>query len=405
MKKISGVLNTRISQVAGRFVSRYSTITDLERAFQDIHYRTMLAELFEHLLLFDEVAIVMNVDNSPLGILISEFGINDTANLIETGAIKLILRRVILTSKVGDIKNHITEFNGIPPVISGMIEVDNLFGNPTHCIDDAFKYVHYNYSRKERDMFSKRILPFIIIDSGNTGEKAVKILIDAYHSNSLSAVNLPYLVHENSLNHYQRSHMLKLAHELTDLMLIASNNYGMYNQESMYNIASKAVGEIMSAVNISNSMEKIVTVAERMPNLKALYLMDKVGFHSVFNIRQQSDSKLFRDWINTKTKEDDAEYIIKQYIDDCLIKEPGFFGTTKGKLVKSMVSYGISIGVGGAVTALLPVSLTVGMASGIVGTKVIEHVSNEFLNGLFKSLTAGWIPRQYLDTIRNTIND
>jgi hypothetical protein len=311
MKKISGVLNTNLPKIAGRFVSRKSKISDIDWALRDLHYRAMCAELFEHLLLFDEVAIVMNVDNSPLGILISEFGLNDTANLIETGAVKLILRRVLLTSKAGNAETGISESDGIPPVIPGMITEDNIFGDPAMCVNDAFNFVVYNYSKKDKEIFLKRVLPFIIVDNSNTGKKAVDLLTDAYHANSLSTIGLPYITHENALNYKQRGQMLNIAPEIVDLMVIASNNYGMYNQSSMYNIARKGVGELLNAMHISASMNEITSVAERMPNLQALYYTQKVSFHSLVKLRQQSNSKYFRNWINERTKEDDTESLLQ----------------------------------------------------------------------------------------------
>ncbi len=404
MKKISGILNTGLSRTAGRFVSGNFKITGMDLAFRPLYYRSMLAELFEHLLLFDEVAIIINIDNSPLGILIAEFGIDDTARLIESGAVKLILRRTLLTSKVGNIETGISELDGIPPVIPGMIETDNHFGDPVKSIEDSFRFVKLNYSKRERDMFLKRVLPFIVVDSSNTNERAIKLLVDAYHSNSLSTIGLPYIVHENSLDYKKRGHMLKLASEVTDLMLIASNNYGMYNQDSMYNIASKAVGEISNALHISSSMNKLTTVAEQMPDLKALYFMDKVGLHSVVNIRNQSDSQTFRNWINDRTKENNPEYIIKEYIDS-IAKQSGFFASKKGKLLKSMMSFGVSLGVGGIAALAVPTAPLVAGVSAIGGVKLAEHFSNEFLNGILSGLMAGWTPKQYLDTIKKTISD
>ena len=190
MKKISGVLNTGVSKVASRFVNEHAKPYGIELATRNVHYNLMLAELFEHLLLFDEVAIVMNVDNSPLGILISEFGLNDTAKLIETGAIKLILRRVLLVSKTGNRETGISELEGTPPVLSGMIVGEDIFGDPVKCINDAFRYVGYNYRGKERESFLNRILPYVIVDAGNSGDRAIKLITDAYHSNSLSTLDL-----------------------------------------------------------------------------------------------------------------------------------------------------------------------------------------------------------------------
>ena len=407
MKKISGVLNTSVSKVASRFVNEHAKPFGIELATRNVHYSLMLAELFEHLLLFDEVAIVMNVDNSPLGILISEFGLNDTAKLIETGAIKLILRRVLLVSKTGNRETGISEFDGIPPVLSGMIVGEDIFDDPVKCINDAFRYVGYNYRGREREIFLNRILPYVIVDAGNSGDRAIKLLTDAYHSNSLSTLGLPYTVHENSLLYNDRGKMLDLASQVTDLMLIASSNYGMYNQMEMYDVARKGIGELLSAMHISNSMNEITTTAERMPNLKELFLRNRIGFHSLVKIRQQSDSQKFRSWLNEKTKEDDSEYIINQYI-DAIAKQSGLFNTTKGKFIKSMLSLGIGVGVSSATAALFPVSpLIIGTAgaAAVAGTKIFEHVSNEFLNNILGSLGSGWTPRLYLDSIKKSIND
>ena len=400
MQKISGVLNTNLSKIARRFVSRVSQTTDLEWAFRNFYYRTMCAELFEHLLLFDEVAIIMNIDNSPLAILINEFGLNDTAKLIEISSIKLILRKVILASKYGNQENGITEFNGIPPVISGMIVEDNLFGDPVQCIKDAFRFVKYNYPKRDKETFLKRILPFVFADEGNTGQRAVKLLTDAYHSNSLSAVGLPYLVHENNLFYKQRGQILGLASDITDLMLIAKHNYGMYNQAPIYNIAKRGIGELLSAVHISNSMNEITEKAERMPNFKALYFEGKIGFHSVVNIRQKSDSKTFRNWVNERTKENDAEYIINQYIDS-INKPAGFFTTSKGKFVKSMVSLGISLGV----SQIIPAAPITARFTTLASLKILDHSSNEFLNEIFGSLTSGWTPKLYVDAIKKNVDN
>ena len=74
-----------------------------------------------------------------------------------------------------------------------------------------------------------------------------------------------------------------------------------------------------------------------------------------------------------------------------------------------MTSFGINLGVGTGVTALIPASPiiagAVGVAAAIATNKIAEHVGNEFLNKLLGSFTDGWIPRLYLDTIKKKIND
>lgn len=408
MKKISGILNTKLAKVAEKLISRKSKVTQDEWSFRRLYYALMCAELFEHLLLFDEVAIAMNIDNAPLSILINEFGVNDTASLIETGAIKLIIRKIVLISSVGNIESGVSESDGIPPVLSGMLVDGDIFSDPIKCIDDAFNFVRYNYSKRERDIFTKRILPFIVIDDSNTGQKAVKLLIDAYHSNYLSTSGLPYVQHENSLNYSQRGQMLEMASEVTDLMLISSHNYGMYNQSPMYNIAKTGVGQLLNALHISNSMNEITSKAERMPDLQALYFTKKIGFYSLVKIRKNNNSKVFRNWINEKTKEDDAEYIISQYIDS-ITNQSGFFTTGKGKFIKSMMSFGIGLGVSGTAAALIPptpATLPVAVSLGIAtANKLNEHLSNEFLNGILGGLTSGWTPRQYITLVQKHITE
>src|SRR5205085_2860569 len=96
----------------------------------------------------------------------------------------------------------------------------------------------------------------------------------------------------------------------------------------------KNLQNIGKAYNISENTSNLFKI-ENVPNLKELFLTERLDFDSVFKIRHLSNAKYYRKWINEVGENSNSQEVSKEYLNQ-IKGNSKFFEKTQGKLIKNL---------------------------------------------------------------------
>ena len=410
MESIKGVLNTDLTKTSNTYVLNRSKLNVGQLYVERIEINRMYSELFEQLLLFDKVSIILgSMDNSAIASLIVGIGpaLLERALALETIEITLpSTLSFVGMGRDGQGQNDPSLLFGTPPVLHGKTNGEGSFGDKKEVVLEALRFVE-GYSQFEKQEIARRISPYIKLGPVEDGDKANKIIMSAYESDSLSTVGMPFTGTAYSLNATSRIRFQKLVSEVEQMLFVAENNYGLYNTPLTYNIAKRAVGNIEDALHIQKSNDILLSNI-RLPNLRELYLSGKANFSTAMNLRERRENIAFRKWIPDISDPKEREYVLRNYV-EAVSKPVGFSETTPGQLLKGTAMYGLGKIVGPAATALGgivagPVGAVVG---GIIGAAaepiasgIIEITGNYFLDKVAGAMYKGWTPKHFVDQVQ-----
>jgi len=152
------VFNDQLSLYGERYITKVAPIPFGAEYSEDIQKRKLMALLFEQFLLFDKIAIKIDMQNLELFFLIKELGINKVEELLDYGTIKLVLWTptiVMLTgTQLPDGSVDQSTIIGRPPLVSGFVSDE--FSDPEKNIERLLGY--FNLHKERKKTFKKRAL-------------------------------------------------------------------------------------------------------------------------------------------------------------------------------------------------------------------------------------------------------
>lgn len=333
--------------------------------------RQILAGLFEQLLIFDKITISTNRLNFGLLFLIDRLGINTVERLFDNGYIKLMLWSPIIVTGTGrkEDDGSIDEsvIYGQPPIVAGALTEDD--SNPEKNIHNAL--INFGLHRDRKRILTKSVLKHYVIPDGMEFSKdAAKLVIDSYQNNNLVGLGLPFEQEPNQLNLEQRKQLLSLGHKVLETAILSKYNYKSYENYEHYEICKQNLNNIGKAYNISENTSQILKF-ENLPDLKTLFISEKLYFESVFKLRHLSSAKYYRKWINSIGENANAQEITKEYLNE--IKGSNkFFNSSGGKFIKNLGMFGVSTALGAAIAGLA--GATAGFGLGLLDTFVLDNL-------------------------------
>lgn len=350
----------------------------------------IVATLFEQLLLFDKIVISTNRLNHGLYFLIKTLGINTVENLIESGYITFLIWTPVLFTSQGTQKDDgsIDESSiyGKPPIVAGSISNEEM--DPEKNIKTALK--NFQFHRDRVRIFTRLALKSYIIPNGlEISSNSMKLIIDAYSNNNLSDLGLPFEKEAEQLNYQERFQLLQLGHRILETSILANYNLKSYENLEHFSICTQNFKNIGKAYNIAANSEHLFSL-ENIPNLKQLFLNEKLNFETVFKIRHLSNAKYFRKWINEVGEDSNSLEITREYLNEVKGNKK-FFERTEGKLLKHLSSLGINAAIGTAIAG--PIGGATGIAYGLLESFWID------------SILKGNNPSMFIDQIKREIKN
>lgn len=346
----------------------------------------IIADLFEQILLFDRIVLRTGKANFALFFLMKNLGLKTVEKLIESKYIQFLLFTPIITTSIGVQKEDGTidqsSVIGKPPIISGTYQVDDDYADTN--IMGALKY--FDLRSKEKKNLKKKILKnYIVPDGMGYASNAAKFITDAYESNLLKNLGLPFDKTPEELHVPERRLLRNLGHSVLETSIVSEYSLKTFINEKIHTIYTENLKQIGKALDVTENANKLLEL-ENIPNLKNLYLQENFKFEDIFNLRHLNSSKHFRNWINNVSTSEDAKDITTHYLDELKGKN-GFLNSTKGKFTRSVSTPALGM----ALTAAL----------GVPGVSVVLSLVNTFI---FDNLLKNRKPSTFIENLKDEMN-
>jgi hypothetical protein len=347
--------------------------------------RQIIAGLFEQLLIFDKITITTNRLNSTLIFLIDKLGINTVEKLLDYGYLRLMIwSPVIVTGSGRQLKDGSIDESviyGKPPISAGSLTDDDL--DPERNIHAALN--HFGLNRDRKRIFTKRAINKYVVPNGmEFSSDSTKLIIDAYQNNSLRELGLPYEREPNQLHLKERQLLLELGYKVLETALLSKYNLKSFQNYEHYSICKQNLSNIGKAYNVSENTDTLFKL-EGLPNLKDLFLQERMDFDSVFRIRHLPTAKYYRKWINAVGEDKNADEITKEYLNE-IKGSTRFFETTEGKFLKNLGIFGVNTVLGSAIAG----------TAGAVAGYTLGLLETFWLDNILK----GKNPSMFIDDIK-----
>lgn len=360
----------------------------------------ILAGLFEQLLIFDKITISTGRLNFPLAFLISKLGLKSVEGLIEADYIRFMIYAPMIVTSTGMGKEDGTVDDSViygqPPIAAGSLSDEDL--EPERNIHYALS--NFGLSKDIKRKFTKKAIKNYVVPDGMViSTNSEKLIIEAYLNNNLATLGLPFEKDPTQLNLEQRGILLSLGHKIIETSILSKYNLKSFENFEHYAICEQNFSNIGKAFNISNNTTEILKI-ENLPNLKALFLNEKLDFDSVFKIRHLSTAKYYRKWINEVGENANSYEVTEEYLNQ-IKGNTKFFETTKGKFLKNLGLFGVTSVLGTLIGG------NIGAITGTAVGKAIEPAVDYGLGLLetfwLDNLLEGRNPSMFIDTIKKEI--
>lgn len=334
--------------------------------------RMIEAELFEQIMLFDRIYLKTGRVNFALVFLIKKFGLKMVERLIEIDYIQFLLYTPMIVNGVGRRREDGTidesTVLGQPPIVSGSLETEKNFKEKL--IDETLSL--YDLPRRKKKPLKRKIMKNTILPDGlKSSQTAVEIVVDAYKGNLLDSVGLPYEKEPNQLPVDGRTELKNLSNNVLETILLSKYGLKSFNQFDNQKLYNQNLENIGNALNVTNNAVEIFDM-ENIPNLKQLFLEEKLTFEQALKLRHGSSAKYFRNWLNTISESNDSIKISEEYINE-IVGKKGFFQSKGGKFVKTTGMYGLGKALAAfIVNPLLSISATLGLR--MFDTFILQHL-------------------------------
>jgi len=297
--------------------------------------REIIAGLFEQLLIFDEIFITANRLNFALTFLIKTLGINTVERLLRAGYIKLMIWTPVVVTGAGQQLEDGTldesTIYGQPPIAAAALSENDI--DPEKHINSALQL--FNFHRDRKRIFTRLAIENYIVPNGMSFSKnSADLVIESYKNNNLLELGLPYTKEPNQLDKDERMKLLNLSSKIIETAVLSEYSLKSYENYDHYQICRQNLANIGKAYNITENSSTLFKL-EGLPNLRKLFLDEKMPFDSVFKIRHISNAKYYRRWINDIGENVNGEEITREYLNE-IKGGKKFFETSEGKFLKNL---------------------------------------------------------------------
>lgn len=291
--------------------------------------------------------------------------------MVERKVINFLLWTPLLFTGRGTSKTDgsidVSTIYGQIPIVGGSLMAEDI--DPEHNVENALSHFQINRDRKrifKRIITNQYIIPDGLLDSS----KSANLIINAYTSNNLAELGLPYIKDPGQLNLAERDLLMEFGYKALETSLLSKYNLKSFENYDHFKLCEQNLKNIGKAYRVSENTSKILNI-ENIPDLKSLYLNANMSFESIFNLRYKSTVKYFRKWINDISESKDSLQISKEYLNE--IKDSkNFFNSFNGKLVKNIGVFGIGTVLGNAIAGTA--GQIAGFALGLLDTFYLDNI-------------------------------
>ncbi len=386
------ILNSDIAPSSLLFKSTFDS--ELKR-------KDIFSNLFEQLLLFDNIVLSTDKDNHTLYFLIRYFGFENTLRLIKSGYISFYIRTSIIVQSIGkkldDGSIDESTIYEQPPIIGGSLHKDDI-----DIENNIYKAIRpFQFDKKREREFIKNVHKQYIKDLDlELGTNTSKIIIDSYVNNNLENLGMPFTKDPFELDIKEREKLFQIGHSVLESSILLKHNLKSFNNTEHLKILSKNFENIGKAYNVMENTNKIFEI-ENMPDLKSAYLSGKFNLDDIFKLRHLNNAKYFRKWINDVSQTTNANEIALEYLNE-VEGSKKFFQTSLGKFIKTTASFGVGTGLGMLIGG--PGVALIGAGAAKIAEPATDYTFGLLETFALDNLIEGKNPRGYLNKIKEEVN-
>ncbi|HBX49691.1 MAG TPA: hypothetical protein DEH02_01330 [Bacteroidales bacterium] len=404
------VLNNSLEFFGERFLTKTTNILEPININIDAERKKLFSEVFEQFLLFDEFVIKTGKYNTSLHILIQELGINKTEELIENGIIKFLLWTPYIFSESGKLVSGplIREYGSVSNLDvyddSNILGTEPLFISDLYVkqldleqiIDNSLSNIIIHQDRKR--IIKKIVLDKYIFPKYSDAKLAIEFVIDAYKKDNLIEFGLKNTKEPKMLGSVERQKLLSLAYDIFETTLLSNYELKYYNNYNFLATMKTSLFGLANSLKVKKDILEIYKL-ENIPDLKKIYLEEKINFKNVFELRQLPNAKYFRKWINEKSESVDSIEITQEYLNE-LSGNAAFFKRDGGKFLKTVGVFGIGVGLGAAISGIN------GSLIGVLLANYAKDLGISLLDAFWlDKIISGKNPRIFIDNLRDYLSN
>lgn len=367
-KTISNVFNKTIWRPS----YEYEKVPNSQRIYN-------LAGLYEQLLLFDKVTIYTDPSNKVISELIKMIGINTAEELIEKGYINFMLWTPLIAT---NFQNN-NEFDS--PIGGGTV----IYEEFRHIASIDKVLTNINITKDRRSIFINKVIDkYIVPDGLGFAQDSATVAIDAYKRGSLTTVGLPYNKEPQKLDILERNKLRELASVVLETSILSAYNLKSSNSFKVMEIYKHNLHNIGKAYNVIDNNSHLFEI-NGLPNLRQLFINEKLRFDNVFKLRQLSSAKYYRKWLNEVGENSDKTELTKEFINE-IKGSTQYFDNFGCKFVKTVLMFGASTALGKAIAG--PLGATAGFGLSMLEAFVLDN------------LLIGKNPAMFIDKVKTEVN-
>ena len=296
---MKGILNTNLAKASNKYIARRDKLTVGELFLESHVIRSVYAELFEQILLFNRVSISLGpMDNTAVAALAMAFGsIKELERALDLETIEIIMPQtltIVNSGPFGRGEKDPSILWGQPAILAGKMFQKDL-GDPEKALLDGLVFAN-GFSNNQKKNFAKKAAQRVRLGPIDNDTQAIKMIMEAYDADLLRTVGMPFSKPSHMLDFNSRLRLQSLVSEIDNMLFVADNDYGVYGIPQVYNLAKESIAKIEDALKVQKSTDFLLDNLQ-LPNLRLLFANRKVSFEHAMKIRETSEGAEFRKWI------------------------------------------------------------------------------------------------------------
>lgn len=380
---MNNIYNNKLNDFTRKYLISNNKLSKEDILFQGINYTNIKAQIFEDLLLYDKITFKVYGENIPLAFLINELSMKGIERLIEKDDIQFALWTPTIMHVVSNIK-------GVNPLVHGRTN------SPVHCepeqsIESGLSFLT-SLSQKNKKIVKRKLRDKYIIPKEGIESESHEFTISAFNSNKFSSYGLTNKKDLSQLNKKEKETLNKCASDLLEYKFTISEQLTI-NQNSEYQ--SLFNNTINNCIKHDEIVTEIIKI-ENFPNLKEVFFnLEKTTFKDVIKIREKSNIKKFRYWLNEISDNTELSEVTKEYINS-IENSKGFFETKKGRFAKNITMSLLGAGVGSIAG---PTGAAIGGFTGSLLFPTADFALDMLDEYFISEVLKGWTPRMFFDEL------
>lgn len=366
-------------------------LTEHDMLMQKFNNHIADSHLFENLMLYDKVNLMVKGANLPLIYIINKIGMKGLENLLDQNSLSFTLWNASIMWLKDDTP-------GAFPLIAGHFN-STLYNDPEESILTGINILSNQLNTQQRKTLVNKVRDLYIFPDTKLIDRSKDLALASFKNNRFNVLGFnTYNLDILRMDKYQKEKLQKCVTTILEYNFLISKNFSTYSKTKFKNLYEESFEKVPK--NTLNEYFSTISRVENFPDLSEFSKQIENPLSNVIHLRNKKNIKKFRKWLNNSVSNVEIEEISKLYIED-IKNAKGFFESKYGKLTKSVFMWSVGAGAGSFIG---PEGAFIGGALGGLMSPVVD-VGLDMIDEYFLTeLTKGWTPQLFFDELRSLKN-